>query len=169
RFHQIAGARARTQEGPGIGLSLVNELVRLHGGAVRVDSVIGQGTMFSVTLHKGIGHLPQDQISARRRGAHTPARAASVEGAMRWPPADARTANIPVVMLSACAGEETRIEGLQRGADDYLVKPFSGREVVARMNSQIALSQLARERRLLLAREQTARKEAELQKEYLHS
>ena len=41
--------------------------------------------------------------------------------------ADPRTATIPVLLLSARAGEEARVEGLEAGADDYLVKPFSAR------------------------------------------
>jgi signal transduction histidine kinase len=51
-----------------------------------------------------------------------------------------RTAAIPVVLLSARAGEEARIEGLESGADDYLEKPFSARELLARVRSQLALS-----------------------------
>ena len=40
-------------------------------------------------------------------------------------------------MLSARAGEESRVEGLEAGADDYLVKPFSARELVARVETQL--------------------------------
>ncbi|MYM67872.1 response regulator [Pseudoduganella sp. FT55W] len=43
------------------------------------------------------------------------------------------TRDIPFMLLSARAGEEARLEGLQAGADDYLVKPFSGRELAARI------------------------------------
>jgi DNA-binding response OmpR family regulator/anti-sigma regulatory factor (Ser/Thr protein kinase) len=46
---------------------------------------------------------------------------------------DARTSSIPVLMLSARAGEDARVEGLQHGADDYLIKPFSARELIARV------------------------------------
>jgi signal transduction histidine kinase len=46
---------------------------------------------------------------------------------------DASTRDIPVLVLSARAGEEMRLEGLQAGADDYLVKPFSARELLARV------------------------------------
>ena len=53
---------------------------------------------------------------------------------------DASTADIPVIMLSARAGEESRIEGLEAGADDYLVKPFSARELVARAVTHIQLA-----------------------------
>jgi len=47
--------------------------------------------------------------------------------------ADPATRDIPLMLLSARAGEEARLEGLQAGADDYLVKPFSGRELLARL------------------------------------
>jgi CheY-like chemotaxis protein len=51
--------------------------------------------------------------------------------------ANAHTRDVPVLMLSARAGEESRIEGLQAGANDYLVKPFSARELVARVEAQL--------------------------------
>jgi signal transduction histidine kinase/DNA-binding response OmpR family regulator len=50
---------------------------------------------------------------------------------------DNNTASIPIILLSARAGDEARIEGLQAGASDYLVKPFSGPELVARVESQL--------------------------------
>jgi two-component sensor histidine kinase len=56
--------------------------------------------------------------------------------------ADPRTSTLPVIFLSARAGEESRIEGLQAGADDYLIKPFSARELVARIRSAIQLAQV---------------------------
>jgi PAS domain S-box-containing protein len=94
-------------------------------------------------------------------------------GLLRAVRADPALATVPVVMLSARAGEESRIEGLDAGADDYLVKPFSARELVARVGSQITLArtreQNARERADLFARERVARREAELQKEHLAS
>src|SRR6185369_11187461 len=54
------------------------------------------------------------------------------------------TQGIPVIFLSARAGEEARIEGLSTGADDYLVKPFSARELRARVASHLELSRLRR-------------------------
>jgi len=51
---------------------------------------------------------------------------------------DAATHGVPIVLLSARAGEESRIEGLKLGADDYLVKPFSARELLARVGARIA-------------------------------
>jgi len=55
---------------------------------------------------------------------------------------DPATRSIPVIMLSARAGEESRVEGLHAGADDYIVKPFSARELVARVASQVSLRRL---------------------------
>jgi PAS domain S-box-containing protein len=53
---------------------------------------------------------------------------------------DPDTAMLPVILLTARAGEESRIEGYDTGADDYLVKPFSAKELTARIRSQINLS-----------------------------
>lgn len=55
------------------------------------------------------------------------------------------TASIPIIMLSARAGEESRIEGVNAGADDYLVKPFSARELLARVGARLELAALRRE------------------------
>ena len=52
---------------------------------------------------------------------------------------------MPVILLSARAGEEARVEGIDAGADDYLVKPFSARELIARVNSNLELSRIRRE------------------------
>ena len=51
--------------------------------------------------------------------------------------ADAALSASPVILVSARAGEDARIEGLQAGADDYLVKPFSSRELIARVEAQL--------------------------------
>ncbi|MDB4968847.1 MAG: two-component hybrid sensor and regulator, partial [Myxococcales bacterium] len=59
--------------------------------------------------------------------------------------ADERTRAVPVIFLSARAGEEARIEGLHAGADDYLAKPFSARELLARVSTHLELSRLRRE------------------------
>src|SRR3954452_8278368 len=64
RFHRVDRARGRTQEGSGIGLALVRELVAMHGGSVDVASELGRGTTFTVTLPTGIRHLPADRICA---------------------------------------------------------------------------------------------------------
>ena len=257
RFHRIEGTKARTHEGSGIGLALVQELVRLHGGEIQATSVVGEGTTLTVRIPTGKAHLPADRIAPAR--PHTPTLARGgpfLEEALRWmpdeihssleqltappgarehagarilvvddnadlrdylrrilgtrwlvetaadseqalaaarrePPAliltdvmmpgltgfgllrelrnDPRTRTIPVVMLSARAGEEARVEGLDAGADDYLVKPFGARELIARVSSQLTLSASRRETALLYGREQSARKEAELQKQHLVS
>ncbi|MFY9765761.1 MAG: SpoIIE family protein phosphatase [Mycobacterium sp.] len=53
---------------------------------------------------------------------------------------DPRTAAVPVLLLSARAGQEASIEGLQAGADDYLVKPFAAAELLARVRANIELA-----------------------------
>ncbi len=58
RFHRVEGARGRTHEGTGIGLALVQELVKLHGGGIFVESELGRGSAFSVHIPFGIAHLP---------------------------------------------------------------------------------------------------------------
>src|SRR6185437_1359708 len=55
------------------------------------------------------------------------------------------TKTIPVILLSARAGEESRVEGLEHGADDYLIKPFTARELLACVRSQLGLACLRRE------------------------
>jgi signal transduction histidine kinase len=246
RFHRVQGARSRTHEGTGIGLALVQDLVRLHGGAIEARSTPGRGSTFTVTIPTGAAHLPADQIGGAR--SQTPTAIAAevyVEEAERWlsplasaPLAaeagaaepsrqamrdvavddahrssagdsdsrphvlvvddnadmreylrrllaesydvvlatdgedalasiaaqlpdlvltdvmmprmdgfalleairrDERTRNVPVILVSARAGEESTIEGLGAGADDYLVKPFAARELLARVRTHLDL------------------------------
>ena len=59
--------------------------------------------------------------------------------------ADPRTATLPVILLSARAGEESRVEGLEAGADDYLVKPFSAKELLARVGAHLEMARMRRE------------------------
>ncbi|HUS27681.1 MAG TPA: ATP-binding protein [Kofleriaceae bacterium] len=56
--------------------------------------------------------------------------------------ADQATRDLPVIALSARAGEEARVEGLRAGFDDYVVKPFSARELVVRVETQLAKMQV---------------------------
>ncbi len=239
RFHRVPNTRSRTHEGTGIGLSLVQELVRLHGGRADVASEEGSGTVFTVHVPFGTAHLPREQIGAERKGSSTEIGATPfVEEALRWLPArdeandssdstapvrarivvaddnadmrdyvtrllrergwdveavtngqaaldaarervpdlvltdimmpgldglavlralkaDARTGAVPVVLLSARAGEEARVEGLEAGADDYFVKPFAARELVARVHAHLDRTRDARaERQRLESREQ---------------
>ncbi len=233
RFHRIEGAAGRTYEGTGIGLALIQELVRLHGGAIAVHSVEGEGTRFDVDLPFGSEHLPAERLARHFDAAQSQQGASFAEEALRWLPdaADPASASavaapqavgtararprivvaddnndmrayiksllgayadvtacadgeaafellladppdllvsdvmmprldgfgliarlrateslryLPVMLLSARAGEEAKVEGLRAGADDYLVKPFAASELQARVERQI---DLARERR----------------------
>ena len=233
RFHRIDNIEGRSQEGTGIGLALVKELVKIHQGTIRVQSEPGIGSTFTVTIPVGKDHLPADKIV----DASSPVfglgnSAAYMQEAMKWIPegqngtviskqngkvdisfehkadtqhrvlvaddnADMReyierllvsqfhvvtamdgedafsklfsfkpdllisdimmpkldgfgllkkmhdhpdTKNIPVVFLSARAGEEAKLEGLDAGADDYLTKPFSGKELLATVNANIKIA-----------------------------
>jgi PAS domain S-box-containing protein len=75
-------------------------------------------------------------------------------GVLRAVRGDRETATIPVILLSARAGEEARVEGASAAADDYIVKPFSAPELIARVGAQLAL---ARERARAQAAVQAAR------------
>ena len=240
RFHRIESAHARSNEGSGIGLALVQELVSLHGGTISADSVEGAGTTFTIRLPFGSAHLTADAV-ASTGGSRAASGVAEpyVQEALRWIPgddefvpaevaesaltpdnakfqvsgrdaparvliaddntdmreylarllsgagyqveavtdgqqalelvravvpdlvvsdvmmprldglelvaalrADPRTAAVPVVLLSARAGQEASIEGLQAGADDYLVKPFAAAELLARVRANIELARL---------------------------
>lgn len=241
RFHRVDGVQGRTHEGSGIGLALVQELVRLHGGTIEAESKLGEGTCFRVQLPLGCAHLPAEQIKSPSALASTAiAPGAYVQEALRWlpdaPPGIASTShgigledmesdrrlaetsgarivladdnadmraylrgllapryiveavsdgeealamalqnrpdllisdvmmprldgfelvqklrandalrNIPVILLSARAGEESRIEGLEAGADDYLIKPFSARELLARVGACLMLARVRRQ------------------------
>ncbi|MFY9934117.1 MAG: SpoIIE family protein phosphatase, partial [Streptosporangiaceae bacterium] len=251
RFHRIEGVPSRSNEGSGIGLALVRELVGLHGGTIDVESAERAGTTFTVQIPFGRGHLPAESVSAGSGSPSASAAVLDVEGsnpflleAMRWLPADAelldaesgdagpgapgdvvsrvasvrrdpdgkpvparvlladdnadmreylqrllrpgyevttvtdgqealeaaradppdilisdvmmpglgglalvaalradlRTAEVPVLLLSARAGQEAAIEGLEAGADDYLVKPFSAAELLARVRATVELA-----------------------------
>ena len=245
RFYRVENSRGRTHEGSGIGLSLVQELVKLHGGSISVTSEVGHGTTFTVRVPLGSQHLPGDQVGSSRAAAQ-PIMGANpfVEEALHWLPdteqspanmldlarlhdepssgvlpmqqagddrpfvliaddnadmrqyiarllgahyrieavpdgeaalaaalqrtpdlvltdvmmprldgfgllkalrADPRTSSVPVIMLSARVGEESRIEGMQEGADDYLVKPFSANELLARVTAHLKMGLMRRE------------------------
>jgi PAS domain S-box-containing protein len=257
RFHRIENAKSRTHEGSGIGLALVLELVKLHGGKVRVESVYGQGSTFIVSVPFGTAHLPADRMNGSRSLASTAIGAAPfVEEALRWLPeteqrdldeevlpdhelmtlpyapavqdeagsanrphilvaddnADMRqyltrllseryrveavpdgqaaldavrarppnlvltdvmmphldgfgllrelrsapgTRTLPIILLSARAGEESRVEGMEQGADDYLIKPFSARELLARVQTHLEMARIREESEVAL-RQRTA-------------
>jgi DNA-binding response OmpR family regulator len=69
---------------------------------------------------------------------------------------DADLRDVPVILLTARAGEDDSVEGLEAGADDYLTKPFSARELLARVAANLDLAQSRRETANIL-REETHR------------
>jgi signal transduction histidine kinase len=79
-------------------------------------------------------------------------------GLLRAVRSDPDLRTLTVILLSARAGDEARIEGVQAGADDYLVKPFAAQELVSRVGTHIALN---RERQRLLEGEREARRTSE--------
>jgi len=84
RFHRVEGARGRTQEGTGIGLALVQELVKLHGGTIRAASEEGRGSTFTVEIPFGRAHLPAHQVARTPAPATAIGASAFVEEAERW-------------------------------------------------------------------------------------
>ncbi len=232
RFHRVKGIEGRTHEGTGIGLALVNELVNLHHGTIRVKSKIKSGSAFMVSIPLGSTHLPAHQIREhivqRSASDHKYTKAfieealgllfddtscstetiqiAKVKGSERIvlaednadmrqyishllseyyhvlsfangkdalkaivadPPdiivsdvmmpvmdgleliqhvrANKTVAKIPIILLSARAGQEAMISGIGSGADDYLVKPFSAKELLVRIKQQFAMLHLRQE------------------------
>jgi signal transduction histidine kinase/ActR/RegA family two-component response regulator len=250
RFHRVPRARSRSHEGSGIGLSLAEQLVRLHGGTIDVKSEEGRGSSFIVRLPLGRAHLPSNSVAPRLPSTHV-ALSAYASEAGRWLPdasegvappteengvedrfaagaiepdhggdatdparepdahvlvvddnADIRdymkrllgekwrvstavdgrealnialheridvvladvmmprldgiglvralraataTRTLPIILVSARAGEDASAEGLETGADDYLIKPFHSRELIARVRTHIALGRARRE------------------------
>jgi signal transduction histidine kinase/CheY-like chemotaxis protein len=251
RFHRVPSARSRTHEGSGIGLSLVQELVRLHGGSISARSQVGVGSTFEVRIPLGSAHLPaahvehefasplsteehrviapyvreasswsgqfdalvperpdaisdsaalaganvlvvddnadmRQYISRLLAGAGASVREAGdgnaalelIEasvpnvilsdvmmpgldglGLLAALRADEQRRSIPFILLSARAGEESRIGGLAAGADDYLVKPFAAKELIARVASQLRLARAHEAERRALAEADEARRE----------
>jgi PAS domain S-box-containing protein len=83
-------------------------------------------------------------------------------GLIRAVRADPQLRPIPIILLSARAGEEARIEGLDRGADDYLVKPFNARELLVRAGTLIRSAELRRRAEEARAQFETLLNEAPL-------
>jgi len=247
RFYRVRGMQSRTNEGTGIGLALVKELVQLHGGRIEFSSIENIGTTFTIYIPTGNSHLPPERIGAARSLTSTigtepyvqemlswlpednlqnsrtdmpwsmkeetglslkdqkqqvrssgkarilladdnadmrkyiarllnqsnyevesvPDGQAALQAARLHPPdliltdimmprldgfgllhelrADPTTAAVPVIMLSARAGEEARVDGMEAGANDYLIKPFSARELLARIRAHLEISHIRRE------------------------
>ncbi len=235
RFHRVQNVRSRSHEGTGIGLALVQELARLHGGEVSVASKLEVGSTFTVSILTGTAHLQAehihpsqalnsemigadffvDEVSRWELGAeneHYLAKQTETDktqvlnsivgshilladdnadmrsyvarllqeqgyavtavrdgedalaavrehrpdlvltdimmprldgiGLLRALREDQETSTIPIILLSARAGEEERVEGLKHGADSYLTKPFSARELLARVGASLEISRL---------------------------
>ncbi len=98
RFHRVNGARGRSFEGSGIGLSLVNELVLLHGGTINVTSVVDQGTSFTILIPLGCKHLAPERIGTQRALSSTATKAtAYIEEALSWIPQRVESAEYKVL------------------------------------------------------------------------
>jgi len=261
RFRRLKSSWSRSHEGTGIGLALVQELVRLHGGEINVVSKVDSGTTFTVVIPVGAGHLSHERMGTSQVKESEKRNAAPfLEEALRWFPgkeidssrspsggtltdaplngggrreeskngilladdnadmrsyvqrllvaegykviavgngeealaavrqetpdlilsdvmmpkldgfgllrelrSDASTASIPIILLSARAGEESRVEGVEAGADDYLIKPFSARELLARVKTHLKLARIRQE-----AQEKLAVAHAQLEDKAMH-
>jgi PAS domain S-box-containing protein len=84
RFYRVRGVEGRTHEGSGIGLALVHELVKLHGGTMQVESRTGLGSTFRVTLPLGDAHLPPEQHAPAADRAPALGARPFVQEALRW-------------------------------------------------------------------------------------
>ncbi|MGH9148176.1 MAG: ATP-binding protein, partial [Vicinamibacterales bacterium] len=143
RFYRVEGTRSRTYEGSGIGLALVRELVRLHGGEIDVESVVGEGTTFTIKLKRGRHHLPPGQIAVTATRTFTATHAtAFVEEAAGWLP---RTPGTPWVQLEAAmSSDNDRTRGRLLVADDnadmrdYVTRLLSERWTVEAVPDGIA-------------------------------
>src|SRR6185437_15924027 len=88
RFHRVENSGGRSQEGTGIGLAMVRELVRLHHGTIHVRSVVEEGSVFTVSLPLGKDHLPADRVFEPPEPAVKQYESeAFVAEAMKWIPA----------------------------------------------------------------------------------
>src|SRR5581483_10773208 len=85
RFHRVEGARGRSHEGTGIGLALVHELAKLHGGSAEVESKLDEGSTFTIRIPFGSAHLPIERLKATRTLQPTVIGVQPyVEEALRW-------------------------------------------------------------------------------------
>ena len=126
RFHRVPEARGRTHEGTGIGLALVHELAKLHGGTARATSRLGKGSTFTISIPLGRAHLPPERISGPRLVTSSPSSgtlaAAYVHEALSWLPVGAAADSIPaervtVSRVEPSAGPRQRIVLAEDNAD----------------------------------------------------
>jgi PAS domain S-box-containing protein len=110
-------------------------LVRLLAGQYEVQEAADGAAVLTAARERPPDLILADVMMPRLDGF----------GLLRELRADPRTGGLPVILLSARAGEESRIEGLGAGADDYLVKPFSARELLARVGAHLQLARVRRE------------------------
>ena len=109
RFHRVVGAQGRTYEGTGIGLALVNELAKLHGGSVRAESTEGKGSRFVVSIPQGSAHLPPERI--QEHSAESPSILGAkpyLEEALGW---------LPELVTAQLPGQSSQPEILPRNQD----------------------------------------------------
>ncbi|MEO5970314.1 MAG: ATP-binding protein, partial [Bdellovibrionia bacterium] len=106
RFYRVKDLEGRAFEGTGIGLALVKELIKLHGGMIDVSSTVGKGSIFTVKIPLGFNHLPEDQISKTKLNQRIETLAkpritnrakAFVQEALRWLPEGANLSASPGV------------------------------------------------------------------------
>jgi CheY-like chemotaxis protein len=87
RFNRVPNVPSRTHEGSGIGLALVHELVKIHGGSVRTESIVGRGSTFIVSIPFGQEHVASGQMGGSRSLSSTAVGAKPfIEEALRWLP-----------------------------------------------------------------------------------
>jgi signal transduction histidine kinase len=106
RFHHVEGARARSDDGAGIGLALVDQLVRAHHGRIRVSSEEGRGTTFTVWIPRG--HRPEVGDAASAAPALGGVSRAMAEEAERWDPTAPSTEEDVSDVTTAPGGPEQR-------------------------------------------------------------
>lgn len=126
-MHRVNGTKSRTYEGSGIGLALVQELVKRHGGTIRVTSQVDCGTTFAIALPVGSCSLDSTAIKAalatnfsRERHWHAMQQIRALEQGRQ----------IPAIALTAYAGEFNRQQALTAGFQRHLAKPIEPDELV---------------------------------------
>ena len=112
RFHRIEGSKARTHEGSGIGLALVQELVRMHHGEIAATSELGRGTTFSIAIPFGTGHIPDASVrdaATVKTDDPLPSTQSTIfaDEMAEWLPED--PGSVAVSMRSAAAGRDAEI------------------------------------------------------------